>query len=89
MDYTKEEHIFKKKSPFIAAIKWNGENFDEIKKFAGENVYLENKELKIKEFSNKEPAAVAFIGDYLLRNDRNQYCFLNSKFFEENYEIVE
>lgn len=33
MDFTKEEHIFRKKPVNIAAIKWDGKNFNSRKKF--------------------------------------------------------
>ena len=31
MDYSKEEHVFRKKPVTITAIDWNGKNFDAIK----------------------------------------------------------
>lgn len=39
-DCDKEPVKFRKKPVVIEAIKWTGENFDAVKKFAGDNVKL-------------------------------------------------
>jgi len=92
MDFTKEEHIFRKKPVTIAAIKWDGKNFEEVKKFAGENVALENDELIIKtlEDGDKTKAKhVASVGDFVLRGVHGEYYFCKPDIFDETYEIVE
>ena len=36
MDFSKEEHIFRKKPVNVAAIQWTGTNVEEVKAFFGE-----------------------------------------------------
>ena len=91
-DCTKEEHIFRKKPVTAAAIVWNGENFDAIKKFAGDNVSLENGELIIKTLedgADGKAKHVASIGDFIIRGVEGEYYFCKPSIFEQTYEIVE
>lgn len=92
MDFSKEEHIFRKKPVNIAAIKWNGKNFNEVQKFAGENISLENGELIIKTLEDGDVIKakhVASIGDFVLRGVHGEYYFCKPDIFEETYEVVE
>ena len=43
-----EVNSYRKKPVSVNAIKWTGENFEAIKKFAGDNVVFEDGELIIK-----------------------------------------
>ena len=92
MDYSKEEHVFRKKPVTAAAIVWNGKNFDTVKKFAGDNVYLENGELVIKTLedgADGKAKHVASIGDFIIRGVEGEYYFCKPSIFEQTYEIVE
>lgn len=92
MDYSKEEHVFRKKPMTITAIDWTGDNFDAIKKFAGDNVYLENGELVIKTLedgADGKAKHVASIGDFIIRGVEGEYYFCKPFIFEKTYEIVE
>ena len=37
MDFSKEEHIFRKKPVSVAAIQWTGDNVLEVKEFFGKD----------------------------------------------------
>ena len=90
MDFTKEEHVFRKKPLTITAIDWDGKNFDAIKKFAGDNVYLENGELVILEDgADGKVKHVASIGDFIIRGVEGEYYLCKPYIFEQTYEVVE
>ena len=92
MDYSKEEHVFRKKPVTITAIDWTGDNFDAIKKFAGDNVSLENGELVIKTLEDGVDGKVkhvASIGDFIIRGVEGEYYFCKPSIFKQTYEIVE
>ena len=91
-DCTKEEHIFRKKPVTVAAIGWNGKNFDAVKKFAGDNVYLENGELIIKTLEDGVGGKVkhaATVGDFVIRGVKGEYYFCKPDIFDATYEVVE
>lgn len=92
MDYSKEELVFRKKPVTITAIDWTGDNFDAIKKFAGDNVYLENGELVIKTLedgADGKAKHVASIGDFIIRGVEGEYYFCKPFIFEKTYEVIE
>ena len=92
MDYSKEEHVFRKKPVTITAIAWTGDNFDAVKKFAGDNVSLENGELVIKTLedgADGKAKHVASIGDFIIRGVEGEYYFCKPYVFEQTYEVVE
>ena len=85
MDYLKEEHVFRKKPMTITAIDWTGDNFDAVKKFAGDNVSLENGELVIKTLedgADGKAKHVASIGDFIIRGVEGEYYFCKPYIFE-------
>ena len=91
IDCTKEEHTFIKKPIVVAAIAWNGKNFDAIKKFAGENVVLEDNELVIKTLEDGKTGKakhIASIGDFVIRGVKGEYYFCKPDIFAETYEFV-
>ena len=92
MDCSKEEHVFTKKPVTITAIDWTGDNFDAVKKFAGDNVSLENGKLVIKTLedgADGKAKHVASIGDFIIRGVEGEYYFCKPYIFEQTYEIVE
>lgn len=92
MDFTKEEHIFRKKPVTVAAMKWDGNNFKDIFEFAGTDVYLDDGELVIKTLEDgKDGKAkhVASIGDFIIRGVHGEYYFCKPDIFAETYEVVE
>jgi hypothetical protein len=92
IDCTQESHIFRKKPVSISAINWTGKNFEAIKKFAGDNVALENGELIIKTLEDGDKAKakhVASIGDFVLKGVHGEYYFCKPDIFDETYEFVE
>jgi len=91
-DYWYEESVWRKKPVSITAMKWNGNNFADIVKFAGENVCLDDGDLVIKTLEDgKDGKAkhVADIGDFIIRGVRGEFYFCKPDIFLETYEIVE
>ena len=92
MDCSKDEHVFRKKPVTLTAIDWTGDNFDAVKKFAGDNVSLENGKLVIKTLEDGvdgKAKHVASIGDFIIRGVEGEYYFCKPYIFEQTYEIVE
>ena len=86
MDFTKEEHIFRKKPMTVAAMQWTGKNFDEIKKFAVDNVLLKDNQLFLHHFVDDYD--VVPVGSFILRVGNN-FNFCSSSTFHGDYEAIE
>lgn len=97
MDFSKEEHIFRKKSVNIAAIQWTGNNVEEIKAFFGEdakkysgivdlNDHFVKGNLIIETFEGNH---TALPGDFIIRGVKGEYYPCKPDVFEETYEVVE
>ena len=96
MDYTKEEHIFRKKPVNIAAIQWTGNNIDEIKAFIGKDtnkcygVYLKEKPEKVNlVIETLEGNHTASPGDFIIRGVKGEYYPCKPDIFEQTYEVIE
>lgn len=89
---TKEPHIYKKKPVEVKAIKWTGDNFEAIKKFAGDNVKIEDGELIIKTLEDGKDGKAkhaASIGDFVIQGIEGEFYFCKPKIFNDSYELVE
>ena len=96
MDYTKEEHIFRKKPVTVAAIQWTGSNFEEIKAFLGKDankcygIFLEDKpekgNLVIETFEGNHTTSP---GDFIIRGVKGEYYPCKPDIFEQTYEVIE
>jgi hypothetical protein len=98
MDFSKEEHIFRKKLVWFAAIQWTGTNFDEIKAFFGQDaercLELEdatpNSEIKRSlTIKTLEGNHTALPNDFIIRGVKGEYYPCKPDIFEQTYEVVE
>ncbi len=98
MDYTKEEHIFRKRPVTIAAIQWTGNNFEEVKAFFGKDAkkctqldeVVPNKEVKGNlTIETLEGNHTALPGDFIIRGVKGEYYPCKPDIFEKTYEFVE
>lgn len=101
IDYSKEEHIFRKKPVTIAAIQWTGNNFEEIKAFFGKDAkkctHLD--EVSLNGDTNKsvkgnltietlEGNHTALPGDFIIRGIKGEYYPCKPDIFHDTYELV-
>lgn len=83
--------VYRKKPVEVSAICWNGNNFDAIKSFAGDNVSLDGDELIIKTLkdgSKGQAKHVASIGDYVIRGVAGEFYFCKPDIFKDTYDFV-
>ena len=84
--------LYRKKPVVIEAIKWTGNNFNEIKEFAGENVkMLSSNELAVITLEDgmfEKPIHIASIGDYIIKGVQGEFYFCKPNIFDETYEQV-
>ena len=80
---------YKKKPVTIEAIKWTGDNFDDVKKFAGKNVKMDGDELIITTLEDgKDGKAVhaATIGDFVIKGVEDEFYFCKPDIFKKTYD---
>lgn len=80
---------YKKKPVTIEAIKWTGDNFDAIKKFAGKDVELDGDELIIKTLedgSKGQAKHVATKGDFVIKGVEGEFYFCKPDIFKKTYD---
>lgn len=84
--------LYRKKPVVIEAIKWSGNNFNEIKEFAGDNVkMLSTNELAVITLEDgmfEKPIHIATIGDYIIKSVQGEFYFCKPNIFDETYEQV-
>lgn len=73
----------RKKPVVVEAVQWTGENWNEIKKFAGRYVRKYGETLKF----NGELPLKMFVGDFLVREDWIIRMY-DPDIFNQTYEIV-
>lgn len=92
MDFSKEEHIFRKKPVNVAAIQWTGANVEEVKAFFGEEAkkclspYQSKGNLIIETLEGNQ---IALPGDFIIRGIKGEYYPCKPDIFEKTYEVVE
>lgn len=92
MDFSKEEHIFRKKPVNVAAIQWTGANVEEVKAFFGEEAkkclspYQSKGNLIIETLEGNQ---IALPGDFIIRGIKDEYYPCKPDIFEKTYEVVE
>lgn len=95
MDFSKEEHIFRKKPVNVAAIQWTGTNVEEVKAFFGEeakkcNILLDPYQSKGNLIiETLEGHFTALPGDFIIRGIKGEYYPCKPDIFEKTYEVVE
>lgn len=83
---------YRKKPVIVDAVQWTGDNYDEIKRFAGENVTMDGTDLIVKTLEDgKDNKAkhVATVGDYIIRGVEGEYYFCKPHVFVKTYEAVD
>lgn len=91
MDFSKEEHIFRKKPVSVSAIQWTGDNVLEVKEFFGKdsdkcNSLGQSSNLIIETL---EGNLIALPGDFIIRGIKGEYYPCKPDIFEKTYEVVE
>lgn len=92
LDCTKEPALFRKKPVEILAMKWTGDNFDEIEEFANGNVHLEDGELVIRTLEDGKTGKakhIASIGDFIIQGVQGEFYFCKPDIFFQTYTCVE
>lgn len=83
---------YRMKPVIIEAIQWTGQNFDEIKKFAGDNVEIRNNELIIKTLEDGafgQAIHAATPWDYIIKGINGEFYFCKPDIFDKTYEKCE
>lgn len=96
MDFSKEEHIFRKKPVTIAAIQWTGNNTEEVKAFFGEDakkcygLFLKDEPEKGNLIiETLEGNFIASPNDFIIRSAKGEYYPCKPDIFEQTYEVIE
>lgn len=76
---------YKKKPVVIEAIRFIGSNYEEIKKFIGQNTLCSDLSIVI---STLEGDMVAQKGDYIIKGVQGEFYPCKPDIFEETYEVV-
>lgn len=82
---------YRKKPVEVEAMRWDGTNFNAIKKWAGDNVELRDGELIVKTLEDgKDGQAVhaATEGDFVIKGVRGEFYFCKPDIFYDTYEKV-
>ena len=76
---------YRKKPVVIEAVKWSGNNLDEILEFVGEPAYVVGGELFIKTFEGDHQANV---GDFVIKGVAGEFYPCKPDIFYKTYEPV-
>jgi hypothetical protein len=79
---------FIKKPIVIDAIKWNGENFDDIKKFIGVSLLAYNPQKLEILIKTLEGQHLASNGDWIIKGIKGEFYPCKPDIFEITYEAV-
>ena len=80
--------LYRKKPAVIEAVRWTGDNFDELEKFAGKFVERGQKNGEL--FVNTLEGTIhAKLGDYIIMDIQGEFYPCDSEIFKKTYEIVE
>lgn len=78
---------YRKKPMIITALKWTGENQEEIKNFVKQNMFFtSNGDLYIETLEGEMRAPP---GDYIIRGVDGEFYPCKPQIFEKTYELVE
>lgn len=80
--------MYIRKSNLIEAIQYNGQNFQQLADFVGqENIFKNEQGIFLHtlegDIKMKNP-----IGDYILKDSQGKYYFYEKNIFEENYQEI-
>jgi hypothetical protein len=88
---TMTANLYRKKPVEVEAIQWNGDNFQEIKAFAGDCVFLEDNELVIKTLEDGKSGKakhIAAVKDFIIKGVQGEFYFCKPDIFSQTYEFV-
>lgn len=72
----------------IEAIQWTGNNFDQLWKFAGDKVWIdESGYLNVKTLEGSFRSKNR-VGDYLIKGIKGEFYICEKQIFEESYQRV-
>lgn len=84
--------MYKKKPVVIEAVRWTGDNFDELEKFAGKfvskgsNLVSDNNTLFV---HTLEGTMRAKSGDYIIMGIQGEFYPCDAEIFKKTYEVFE
>ena len=79
--------IYKKKPVSVAVLAWTGENFDEVKKFAGDMAFMEDGNLFIHTLEDTDKSNhAASVGDLIVRGIKGEFYPVKPDVFLRTYE---
>jgi hypothetical protein len=76
---------FQAKPVIIDAIKWTGDNFEEIKRFCNGLAFVENNHLFIE---TTEGTSRASVGDYIARGTMGEFYPIKPRVMKEKYSNI-
>lgn len=85
-------NLYRKKPVEVEAIQWNGDNFQEIKAFAGDCVFLEDNELVIKTLEDGKSGKakhIATVKDFIIKGVQGEFYFCKPDIFFQTYDEVQ
>lgn len=80
---------YRKKPIVVEAIQWLGNNLEDIKKFAGDNIEIDSDNdliVKTLEDGGTKAAHVATIGDYIIKGVQGEFYFCKPDIFKQTYD---
>lgn len=79
---------YRKKPVVVEAIRWTGENWEEVSNWVAENGFVDYQRGKFV-IKNLEGDIVANIGDYIIKGEAGDFSPCKPDIFEVTYEEVE
>jgi len=77
-----------KRPIIVEAVQFNGMNFDELVRFAGNDVYKSDHKICIHTLEG-DLKMKNEVGDYLVKGVRGEFYFCEKSIFEETYQEVD
>ena len=81
---------YRKKPVVIDAVKWSGNNLNEILDFMKDKQpnYYEDDEKKLLTIQTLEGNMIASVGDYIIKGVQGEFYPCKPDIFEQTYEVV-
>lgn len=82
---------YRKKPVVIDAVRWSGNNLNEILDFMKDKQpnYYEDDEKKLLTIQTLEGNMIASVGDYIIKGVQGEFYPCKPDIFEQTYEVVE
>ena len=79
----------RKKPVEVETVRWTGDNLDEVKEFAGEDVGIDEDFNNYLVIHTLEGSMSAEEGDYIVKGVEEEFYPVKSEVFNKIYEIIE